>query len=332
MVIKSMSVVALTVVLAACASLPETVEEPGEYVWPSAPEKPKIQYIKSLWGRDDVAKSTPLKRLLGDSSFIDLFKPYGVTVDKQGRIYVPDTVRKAIFIIDELNEKLTFIGTRNHLLRVPVGVAVDDRERVFVSDTGHDEVFVFDNTGRFIRRFGKGFLENPSGLAIESSDQRIYVVSTKSHRIEVFSLDGEYLFGFGGRGNAPGLMNYPRDIAFSPLGEVHVVDSGNFRIQVFSRTGTYVREFGSLGKNPGQFSRPKGIGIDTEGNLYVTDAAFNNFQVFDPQGSLLLFVGSGGMLGPGEFSLPADISVDIQGRIYVVDQLNRRLQIFQKLQ
>jgi len=315
-----------------CAPEQEIRPDTGAYVWPLPPEQPRIRYVKSLWGEDDLRRSKTLDFLAGQSPANDMIKPYAVAVDRAGRIYVADTLRREVFVFDEVLRQVTFLGRQEHTLLVPAGVVTDDMGRIYVADTGHDAVMVFDATDHLITSFGKGILNNPSGMVVDGARGRLYVVSTKSHRVEVFSLDGKHLFGFGGRGIAPGQMNFPMDIAMDNLGDLYVVDSANFRVQVFNREGTFVREFGKLGSEPGTFARPKGIAVDFMGNLYVTDAAFNNVQIFDPLGGLLLFFGVQGTTGPGEFSLPAGIAVDQHfHRIYVADQLNRRVQVFEIL-
>lgn len=316
----------------ACAPQPEIREETSEYVWPLPPDEPKIRYLKSIWGDRDLEKTKgAIDVFAGEEASNDLVKPYGITTDKEGRIFVTDTVRRLVFVFDEHKAKTTFIGLKDNTFKMPVGVAVDLNNRVYVSDTGTDSIMVFSPDDKLLTQFGKGILDNPSGMAVDNAGQKIYVVSTKSHRVEAFSLEGKHLFGFGGRGNTPGKLNFPTDITIGSDGKLFVVDSLNFRVQIYSPTGVFEKNFGGIGLSPGQFSRPKGIAADADGNIYVTDAAFNNFQIFTADGSLLLFIGSGGVSSPGEFSLPAGIHVDGQGRLYVADQLNRRIQIFQKL-
>ncbi|MGE5894295.1 MAG: hypothetical protein ACM34I_09595, partial [bacterium] len=202
-----------------CASKPQIVDLDRGYVWPLPPEKPRIRYVKSLWGEEDVYKPSATDIILGiEKGTADLVKPYGVATDSKGRVYVTDTVQQTVFIFDEAGNKLSFLGIKETRLRVPAGVAVDDQERIYVTDTGHDAVLVFDRSDKLITRFGQDLLDNPSGVAVDRKEGRIYVVSTKAHKIEVFSLAGEHLFGFGGRGSAPGTFNYPTDIAIDSQG------------------------------------------------------------------------------------------------------------------
>lgn len=318
--------------LVACAPQQEIRPDVGTYVWPLPPEQPRVRYLKSLFGEADYWKRSSVDIFAGERPSDDLSKPYGVATDRAGRVYVTDTLKRAVFVFDEALKQVTVIGKNNLALRVPAGVAVDAMQKMYVIDTGHDAVLVFDSADRLVTSFGKEVLNNPSGIVIDDAKGRVYVVSSRTHRVEVFSLSGRHLFGFGGRGAVPGMFNYPMGIAMDNFGSLYVVDSANFRIQVFNSEGVFIREFGRIGTEPGTFSRPKGVAIDFMGNVYVTDAAFNNFQIFDPMGRLLLFIGASGMTGPGEFSLPAGIAIDTRtSRIYIADQLNRRVQVFEIL-
>jgi len=331
-ILKGVVLMILLLWLVGCVKFPqEETMESYQYVWPMPPQKPKIRYIKSIWGQEDIRKAQPSDVLFGKEPMQDLLKPYGLFVDMAGRIYVTDTLFASVFVFDEALGYMHIIGARTGLLRSPADVVVDSKERVYVSDAAKDEVVVFDQSGDFIREFGKGILDNPAGMAIDDVGERLYVVSNRTHSVEVFSLEGRHLFSFGSRGVAPGMFNFPLDIAIGPDGNLYVLDAGNFRVQIFTPEGVFIRQFGHLGTGPGQFSRPKGIAVDNEGYVYVTDAAFNNYQIFDSQGRLMLFVGTGGSAEPGEFLLPADIEIDQRGYIYVADQMNRRVQIFKKL-
>jgi len=327
---RALLVLLVAFLFSACATPPEKGQD-REYVWPLPPEKPRIRYIKSIWGEEDVRQSAPADFIVGKNPSTDLFKPYGVGTDHSGRLYVTDTIRRVVFVFDEIMGDLSFIGLNGMPLGVPADVVVDSRDRIYVSDSARDEIFVFDRNDRVINRFGRGIVDNPAGMVLDEGRGRLYVVSSKTHRVEVFSPEGEHLFGFGGFGKQQGLMNRPTDIAQGPEGDLYVVDSANFKIKVFSPDGEFIREFGALGTGPGQFSRPKGIAVDLTGRIFVTDASFNNFQIFDNDGRLLLFVGAGGTVGPGEVTLPSDIEVDDMGRIYGADQLNRRVQVFEMI-
>jgi DNA-binding beta-propeller fold protein YncE len=312
-----------------------------QLVWPLPPEQPRIRYVRSFQGANDFkASKKPSKfalMLLGPqdagAAADSLVKPYGVAVSAAGKVYVADTAARRAFAFDPDAKVVSFVGDDGAgRLTKPIGVAVDDRDVVFVADATLKRVFGYASDGRLQMAIGhEGELANPSGLAIDRANHRLYVADSAKHQVLCFStLDGSAQQTIGRRGSEDGEFNFPTNLTVDRQGRLYVADTMNFRIQIFDAAGRFVKTFGTLGDSPGSLNRPKGVGVDSEGHIYVIDASFNNFQIFDEAGQLLLFVGSGGR-NPGEFVLPAGMSVDDQDRIYVADQGNSRVQVFQYL-
>jgi len=310
--------------------------EGTDLVWPLPPDPARVRFVRSWQGEDDFKKkSGRLRRLmLGPEreEGLKLRKPYGVTTDAEGRVYVTDTGLGAVIVFDEKKREVRPLGLQSQVrLVTPIGVAVDHLGRVFVSDADLHQVFAFAPDGRVELALGRQEgMKNPTGIAIDRERQRLYVADSHAHRLFLYDMRGVSLGSWGDRGPAGGQFNFPTNVAVDKEGDVYVVDTGNFRIQMFSPDGDLMDSFGEAGDGYGQFTRPKGIALDSEDHVYVVDAAFNNFQVFDQQGRLLLFVGSMGTAS-GQFWLPAGIHIDGRDRIYVVDQVNRRVQVFQYL-
>ena len=301
-------------------------------VWPPPPQAAKIAYLESLQTRDDLGKNwfrRVVDFITGRKPSFVFHKPYGVTTDLSGRIYITDTVGW-VTVIDRERSKISYLGHRGQgKLHTPIGIAVADEGTVFVTDSKLNRVYGFDSDGNLILAIGEeGEFENPAGIAVDQERKRLFVVDSHLHKIRVYSTGGTFLFEFGERGGGPAQFNFPSNIIINGAGTVYVCDAMNFRVQVFDHEGNYLRHFGKLGDGIGHFARPKGIALDSEGHIYVVDAAFDNFQIFDLQGRLLLYVGHAGS-GPGEFWLPAGIHIDRDDRIYVADQFNRRVQVFQ---
>ncbi|MFQ5771056.1 MAG: hypothetical protein ACE5HX_11005, partial [bacterium] len=232
----------------------------------------------------------------------------------------------------------------------PLGVTTDHLGHIYVTDAGGQRVMVYEANGKFLRAFGgKGILERPSGIAVNSKLGKIYVVDTWAHQVKVFDRNsGKLLFTIGKKGQKPSQIidgaldqtwnrgkgeaefRFPTQIAIGPDGRLYVVDTLNFRVQIFTPLGEFVKAFGEVGNLPGTFFRPKGIGLDSEGHIYVSDAAFSNVQIFDREGQLLLYFGSFGS-GLADLRLPAGLYIDKQDQICVVDQFNNRIQVYQYL-
>ena len=317
------------------AAAPETL------VWPLPPEPPRIRYVMTYHGADDFDTKKPSRwktLLLGpDESSLrrpeTMIKPYGIAVAPDGRVFVTDTAARRVFAFDPELRKVAFIGEQgNGRLTKPIGVAVDEQGRVFVADATLGRVFAYSPDGSLALAIGhEGEFKNPSGLAIDRLNKRLYVADASKHQIGCYStLDGTPVRTIGQRGTGPGQFNFPTNLFVDRDGRLYVADTLNFRMQIFDAGGGFVGTFGEQGDTPGTLNRPKGVGVDSEGHIYVADTSFNNFQVFDANGQLLLVVGGGGS-GPGEFLLPAGLYIDSRDRIYVADQGNSRVQVFQYL-
>lgn len=95
-----------------------------------------------------------------------LQKPTSLATDRQGFLYVADTVRKKVMTYDgEGNFVRTYGDGRNIM---PVGVGADDR-RVYVLDRNSRKILVFNKkTGRLIEALGQ--TGNPAeGLALPTN-------------------------------------------------------------------------------------------------------------------------------------------------------------------
>lgn len=332
---RGVGILALAIAAAGCATA--VPPKPVDLVWPLPPEQPRIRYVETLYRSDQFKPPSTnwLKEVVdgpGGNQGEGMGKPYAVTTDDRGRVYVTDTGGARVWVFDREKQQVRYLGTDGQgQLKTPSGVAVDARGYVFVSDTSQDRVFAYDETGKVVLAIGaQGEFYSPAGLAIDRTAGRLYVADAGRHKVRVYDTEsGRFLFEFGERGTEPGKFNFPTHLHMKG-GALYVTDTMNFRVQVFSPEGVFLRKYGEVGANLGQFARPKGVAVDSGGNVYVTDAAFNNFQIFNQEGQLLLFVGGLGSKF-GEFWLPAGIHIDERDRIYVVDQYNRRVQVFQLL-
>lgn len=324
-----------------CAGTPPTGSDFEPPVYPPPPAEPRFVYERTLLYNDDVEEYTAGMRFkqyaLGASRKLKgMVKPFDVSVHR-GRVYVSDTVQRAVLLFDIPGQRYLEIGIEKPgALVKPLGVDTGPEGRLYVADVSAQRIMVYGPDGAFESSFGgSGQLRRPADVAVSRDGKRAYVVDTggvdsESHVVHVFDTDdGRHIDTIGARGTDEGEFNLPLQGTVAADGTLYVVDSGNFRVQAFSPDGRFLSSFGSVGRLPGQFARPKGIATDSSGNIYVIDTAFGNFQIFNPQGELLMFVGERGQSGyPGKYMLPAGIAVDEDGRIYVADQFFRKVDIY----
>lgn len=323
---------AVATLLAAGCAAKGPVKGP-EVVWPLPPEKPRVRFVKSISGSADVEKKRGaglLARLSGADTSTGFSKPYGMHVDREGRLFVADTGWRKVLVFDFANESFWILGVDGlGALAHPVGVSSDDQGNIYVADASQLRVVVYDRDGNYLNAFGgRDYIVKPVGVAVDSVRKQVYVVDTKAHQVVTFDTDGNFIRNFGSHGPQDGAFNWPTNVSVGPKGNVYVVDMLNFRVQVFNPDGEFLWKFGGVGRGFGQFSKPKGLGINSTGQIFVSDAAFNNVQIFDPQGRLLLFFGGMGH-GPGQFWMPGGLAVGQDDRIYVADQFHRQVNVYE---
>ena len=226
---------------------------------------------------------------------------------------------------------------------------------------------------RPVLSFGKeglsvGMFKSAWGVAVNARDE-IAVTEVSSHRVQIFTSDGNYLRSFGRKGNNAGELNNPIGIAFHNNGNIFVADR-NYRIQIFSGEGQYVGSFGGKGSRDSQLSYPMGLSVDSDGNIIVADADNKLIKIFSPDGKFLMKLGGQGSFtnpihcvqcdrylivsdfnehcikvcdrngnfqykfgkqgeGDGEFNYPGCLSVNKSGQLVVCDRGNHRIQVFE---
>ncbi len=218
----------------------------------------------------------------------------------------------------------------------PWGIALGPDGSVYVADLWNHRIQQFTADGRFLRAWGQfdrvqSPMESP-GLfygprALVAVGDRLYVADTGNKRVQVFTLDGQFVAAWGGLGILPGQLDEPVGIAALPDGHLVVADTWNRRIQLFTPDGAPVRSWpiaGWLDQSP--TSKPY-VAVDARGHIFVTDPTGFRVVVFDAQGNPLWSFGQYGE-DVASFQLPQGIAVGPDGRIWVVDSGGHRVMAF----
>jgi DNA-binding beta-propeller fold protein YncE len=176
-----------------------------------------------------------LLRSFGGGLFV---QPHGLTVDRDGNVWVTDVNAK--------------------------------------DGKGH-QVLKFSSDGKLLMRLGKAGVagngpdtfSQPSAVAVAPNGDIFvadgHIGDDSNERVVKFSKDGRFIKTWGKRGTGPGEFDGPHCIAMDSRGRLLVCDRSNNRIQIFDQEGNFIDQWK-------QFGRPSGIFIDAGDTMYVIDS------------------------------------------------------------
>ena len=325
--------------------------DPTKLVWPSPPNIARVRWVDYFAGQKidytdtkAKAKASWMDRLAGGQSEqekaarkdfpFQMIGPYGIAIDSKGLVYVADQRVGAVFIFNTETRDTQLIrnGFEAHFGWVN-GLAIDDDDRLFVSDGKMHKVLIFNAKHEVENQITDG-LQDPVGLAIDTTNRFLYVVDTQQDQVIVYDADTLKLLrriGTGGKNHfltTPGDFGAPQGVAVDGEGNVYVTDTMNNRVEIFDADGNFISAFGKNGDGPGNFARPKGIAVDGDGHIWVADEMQDRLEVFNRDGQLLTFIGMGHGELPGQFKSLMGVAIDKHNRVFTTEQEPGRLQIF----
>jgi DNA-binding beta-propeller fold protein YncE len=166
--------------------------------------------------------------------------PTGIAVDSTvGRIFVSDTQRHKIFVMNMQGDVLQTIGQRGSdvgELNFPTDLVLHGQELVVV-DALNFRIQAFDRSGKFLQAIGRrgattGTMFRPKGIGFDS-ESNLYVVENLFEIVQVFNHDGHLLYYFGHSGAGPQEFQLPTGLFIDRNNRIYVVDSLNRRVQIF---------------------------------------------------------------------------------------------------
>lgn len=187
----------------------------------------------------------------------------------------------------------------------------------------------FIEQGRFGEK-GKapGQFNNPLAIAV-SRDGIVYVVDSGNHRIQLFTLRGEFLKSIGGFGFKEDQFDSPRDIWVNSLINIYVSDFNNRRIQRFDKDMNFISSFVN---NEGeeldfQFGEISSCMVSTQNDLFILD--YEEFKIikFNRNGSAERSFGNF-YSGPGELNGPEQVELLSFDKILVSDPESKSIIVF----
>jgi len=211
-------------------------------------------------------------------------------------------------------------------------------ERLYVIDDRGDRVQVFDPQGNFITSIsvlGSSWL---MGIAIDYTNNRIYVGDFSQHKISMYDYEdvsGVITYSDAGifayvntveNGNINDLVG----LAVHPItSDVYVV--GDNQIHIFDSDGNYKNAISEYGFDLDQLAYPIDVILDIENDkLYISERSGNRVSVYGlTDETWKRTIGEQGTCD-GEFNYAYGMALDNNtGLWYVSDLLNNRVIVFQ---
>jgi phosphodiesterase/alkaline phosphatase D-like protein len=172
-------------------------------------------------------------------------------------------------------------------------------------------------------------LSSPTGVAVNNSSGRVYVVDRGNDRVEFFSSTGHYEGKFTGSDAPSGALLEPTAVVADQSGNVWVVDSGHNVVDEFTAAGVYIAGSQLTGTPTGEggaivpFSHPDGVAVDpstgnpTSGDVFVADREHHYVDIFTQSGEYKSRFEP--VQPPEPVHPPGSLAVDTKSHVYVTE-------------
>lgn len=254
----------------------------------------------------------------GDSAV--LRSPIRITLLDSGNIAVSEYAQQKVVILDR---KTLARKSELEINGNPLGLAwVNEQLYVGNDTTSLVEIYTQQRSGKWRLTGSLGgpnqLIPEPSDLAVDETNERLFVLSGELGAVLAYSLNGQLLGTLGTEGDAQECLHTPTAIAVNPfMREVLVSDYGNPAlgerpaIKIFDYEGNFLAGLcGDSTQEGFLFSRPQGVTVNEADQIFLADALLGQVLVFDRV--TLLGIGTLGAYGTdsGELRLPLDVTID----------------------
>jgi DNA-binding beta-propeller fold protein YncE len=243
-------------------------------------------------------------------------------------------------------------------LNAPTALAFDKNGALLVADSGNHKIrkLVFDAAGRATVSTLAGStsgdsdnadplqaqLKSPGGLAVDLSNNDVYVADTGNQKIKRISANSgaiHVIAGSGGMGNTNGAgtsatFTFPRGLVLDN-GKLYVTDTESNMVRLIDVAGandvsTFVGAGGTIAPNPGP-TFPFALTIGADKALYLAEQGSSTVRKIK-DGAVTLLAGTSGSTGYADgaaasakfdfFTSGAGLAVGADGTVYVADSGN----------
>lgn len=258
----------------------------------------------------------------GEATHALLNEPYGVVVDRGGRIYFADRQNRRVRRVDARGIVTTLAG---------------------------------DGSGKFSGDGGpaaEAGLAEPNGLALDATEGKLFIADVADHRVRVVDLATGIISTFAGTGEArhdgdggpavqAGVFG-ARAVALAPDGALYILERQGSSLRrvrdgsIETVAGTTARGYAGDGADARHavFNAPKEMAVDADGNVFIVDTENHAIRYIDAQTRIVTTIAGNGTAGPGGDGGPArdaglarphGATIGPDGAVYIGDSENHRI-------
>lgn len=203
--------------------------------------------------------------------------PHGLWIGPEDDIYHTDAGNHTVTKFNPEGRLLMTLGSNGragapgHPFNSPTRAVLSSSGEIFVSDGyGQNRCHRFTSDGELALSWGSdepgrepGEFNLPHDITVDQNN-RVYVLDRSNDRIQVFSIEGEFIEQWT---DVPG----GNDSVIDQNDVIHIA-TGRGNIIVRTLDGNAIGVWGEHGDQPGQFSGgPHGIWLDSRGDVYVAE-------------------------------------------------------------
>ena len=161
------------------------------------------------------------------------FRPCGITISLDGRIYVCDVPKACVCVFDVYGKFLFSFGSRgsgDELCFYPRDLCFAIDGFLYITDFNNSKICVYEKDGKFIRKFTTTY----KPWCIDATDCGHLIVSSfLSDKVMIYTTGGDLVHVFGEHGSGLGQFSRPTGVSVDSVGLIYIADQLSDRIQVF---------------------------------------------------------------------------------------------------
>lgn len=244
------------------------------------------QFSEAQAGYRKVASVT-----LGGSAASERVTPLGMTRGSDGLIYIADSARDEIRIVNDQGALQATLGrpdTGKHLpgdLTDPNSVAFDPSGRLCTLDSGNDRIQCFSQNGSVALVFSIASKTTaqmpPTSLAIDATGN--FYVSRKNSNVFKYDSAGKLAIEIGGKTAGKDQLKSALHVFIGPDQTLYIIDSGS-RIAHFSAAGSSLGDLAFADSAANPLKSLVSINVSPEGDRYLYNESDHSLRKYDASG------------------------------------------------